>query len=128
MHEYIRDYVEDHHIPVVSQFYNRPIPFNANGMQDILRGEVVQVGATGTMLRLFNGMTVIVYASTTLEKAIPVPEIGDDVIVFGTVSNGMFELVDIRPAPHSSFGAPMHTHERKDFDYKELWGMQPIMK
>lgn len=128
MHEYIRDYMEDHDIKIVSRIYERPAPFNNNGMQDILRGEVIEVYATGTKLRLFNGVIVSVYASTTLEKELPIPKVGDDIVVFGKVYNGAFELVDIKPAPRSPFGGPMHPRERNETDENHLWNRQPIMK
>lgn len=128
MHEYIRDYMEDHNIKVVSRIYERPMPFRGNGMQDVLRGEVVEVYATGTKIRLFNGMLVTVYASTTLEKKLLMPEVGDDIVAFGKVYNGTFELVGIRPAPRTPFGGEMHPRERNDPSHQDLWQREPLMK
>jgi hypothetical protein len=107
-HEYIREYAEDHNMVSVSHMYDRPMPFRRNGMNDVLRGEVVAQDATTTTLKLFNGMTVKMYASSTLEKVIKVPKVGDDVVVFGSIVGDTFEMVDMRPAPHTLFGSPMH--------------------
>lgn len=121
IHEYIRDYVDDHDISTISRVYDRPTPFSGDGMQDVLRGEVLEVYATGTKLRLFNGTVVSVYASTTLEKSLPTPQVGDDILVFGKVSNGVFEIVDIKPAPRGPFGGPMHPRIRNNSDHQSLW-------
>jgi hypothetical protein len=107
VHESIRQYAEDHHMDKVSRMYDRPLPFKKDGMKDILRGEVIALGSTSTTLRLFNGVTVEAYASTTLGTVMYTPKIGDDVVVFGSIVGGSFEMVDMRPSPHTLFGGPM---------------------
>jgi hypothetical protein len=108
VHEYIREYAEDHHIDSVSRMYDRPTPFRGKGMTDVLRGEVLALSATSTTLKLFNGMIVEVYASTTVSKILFVPKVGDDVVVFGSIVGDSFEMVDMRSPPHTFFGGPMH--------------------
>lgn len=108
MHEYVREYAKDHKIERVSRMYDRPLPLRGNGMTDVMRGEVIALGATSTTLKLFNGMTVEVYASTTAPKAFFAPKIGDDVVVFGAIVGSVFEMVDMRPAPRTLFGGPLH--------------------
>lgn len=108
VHEYIRGYAKDHHMDMFSRMYDRPLPFDATRVHDVLRGEVLASSATSTVLRLFNGVTVVAYASTTLTQPIVMPDVGDDVVVFGKITGDDFEMVDVLPAPHSPFGGPMH--------------------
>jgi hypothetical protein len=111
VHDYIRGYAEEHHMDGVLHMYDRPMPFRGEGAPDILRGEVVAASATSTILRLFDGVTVVAYASSTLMQPLVLPHVGDDVVVFGTIVGDDFEMVDVRPAPHTPFGGPMRVHD-----------------
>ena len=114
VHEYIRGYAKDHHMDMFARMYDRPLPFDETGAHDVLRGEVIASGSTSTTLRLFDGVTVIAYASTTLVRPLAMPDVGDDVVVFGRITGDDFEMVDVLPAPHSPFGGPMHVRGGDD--------------
>jgi hypothetical protein len=108
VHSYVRGYAHDHHIVVMERMYDRPLPFKPISGVDIIRGEVISSSPTTTMLELFDGTTVIAYATTTGEKILVMPKIGEDVMVFGTFIGERFEIVDVRITPRTPFGERIH--------------------
>lgn len=111
-HEYVRDYMKSHQLDMLSRAYDRPTPqTKINGM-DVLRGEVQSVTATSAVLRLFNGETVMVYATTSggISTMPKVPSIGEDVVMIGTFIGDHFEVIRTRPAHRGPFGKPPKTN------------------
>lgn len=129
VHEYIRGYAKDHHMDKVSRMYDRPLPFRGGGMFDVLRGEVIAIGATSSTLRLFDGVVVTIYASSTYMQQSAVPLVGDDVVVFGTIVGDDFEMIDMRPAPRTPFGGRLHMQGNHMMNAKGFGNMNdPMMK
>jgi hypothetical protein len=109
IHDYVRGYARNHHIVMMERMYERPLPLGrVQGDIGILRGEVVTSTPTTTVLRLFDGATVVAYASTTRGDYFIVPSVGDDVMIFGNTIDGHFEIMNIRTTPVPPFGYRMH--------------------
>ena len=75
----------------------------------MLRGEVVLSTASSATLTLFNGETIIVYATTT-NGTTTMPKLlrtGDDVVVLGKFIGNNFEVMRIRPTHRGPFGTQM---------------------
>lgn len=102
MHEYMRDYAKEHNITLVSKAYKRPIPLDGRREMTVLRGTVITASSSFVTVRLFDGVEVIAYASTTLGTLVP-PVENTDVLLFGNFVNGNFEIIEIKNAPRIPF-------------------------
>lgn len=108
VHEYMHEYAKKNHIVMMERMYERPIPFKPiDKTVDVVRGEVLESSSTTIRIRLFNGDVVTAYATTTGEK-FSIPQVGDDVMIFGTFRGEQFEIIKIRKAPKPPF-VPLHT-------------------
>jgi hypothetical protein len=104
IHEYIHSYAKLHRLDMMSRAYDRPIPFKPRGDMTVIRGEVVATTSTSTSVRLFDGVVLIAYASTSFNNTFVQPEVGRDIVLFGTFLGDRFEIIDIREAPQMPFG------------------------
>lgn len=98
MHEYVRDYAEEHNIPLVKKAYKRPLPLELPKGVTILRGEVVCVGSSSFFLEDFSGEKIEV-VTTSSSLFLPEREIGRDILVLGAFSSSTFRAVQIKEAP-----------------------------
>lgn len=113
MHEYMRDYAREHNITLVSKAYKRPIPLDDRREMTVLRGTVITASSSFVTVRLFDGVEVIAYASTTL-GALVLPVENTDVLLFGNFVNGNFEITEIKNAPRIPFEKRKRGIERAD--------------
>lgn len=97
VHEIIRDYTKNHHFDMMSKAYDRPRDFRREDGVTVVRGLVIETSTTTATVRLFNG-DVFVVEGTTTGKGFSKPEVGSDVIVFGTFNGAKFEVKTIRVA------------------------------
>ncbi len=115
MHDYIHTYAKSRRIDIMSRAYDRPIPFKLKDDMTVVRGEVVATTSTSTSIRLFDGVILTAYASTSLMDRFIQPEIGKDIILLGTFLGDRIEILDIRAAPRATFGRHMgggkHMHD-----------------
>jgi amino acid transporter len=112
-HIYVRDYIKSQHLDMLSRVYDRPLLSSAINGMDVLRGEVIAVSATSTVIRLFDGESITAYATTTEgTTTMPLPPtIGDDVVMLGTFNDTRFEIMRIRKAHHGPFGEMVRRNE-----------------
>ncbi len=94
MHQYIRDYAKSHHMDMVSRAYNRPRPWKGENGVTVIRGEVIKTSTTTATVRLFDGSTLTVYASTTA-NGFSKPEVGSDIVIFGKFFGDRFQIMSI---------------------------------
>ena len=115
MHEYVHGYAKDHNIEMMRRVYDRPLPFRPlSGGRDVLRGEVIEVTASGTTLRLFDGTTITAYASSSLNSSVTLPEVGDTVVIFGVFdSETHFSIEKIRQMGDGGMGGMMGKREKR---------------
>lgn len=118
IHEHIRDYVREHRLEMMERVYERPAPLRKMNGLDVLRGEVVATTSTAATVRLFDGATIVVYA-TTSKTIFSMPSVGDDIVLLGNFIGDRFEVVGMRPAPRTPFRSygkerpdPMREHDR----------------
>lgn len=109
IHERVHRFAEEKRIPFMTRAYDRPFerPKSRDGL-DIVRGVVVGTTSTSTLLRVFNGELLPVTATGTKI----VPELGEDVVLFGNFSNGTFMYEKIRKAHRPPFMNGMQNGER----------------
>jgi len=125
LHSYIRDYMKSNNFEMGARAYERPnMLFAGNGME-VLRGEVVGISPTSTMLELFDGTMVVAYP---LQSGTNTPHqqnlnIGDDVVLLGTFvgsSSGKFEVSRYRPTrkmfPEKLHDGPRPHHKKNNSD------------
>ncbi len=113
MHEYIRDYAEEHDIKVMSDAYRRPLPLRVDGDITVLRGNVLTSSTSFITLELFDGVEVRAYASTT-RNDIVLPQTGSDVLLFGNFVSGDFVIAEIKNAPNIPFEKRRRDRNVKD--------------
>lgn len=118
IHEYLHDYAKENHLDMMSRVYDRPIPFREKDDMTIIRGEVVATTSTSTLVRLYDGVVLTAYASTSLLGTFVQPEIGDDIVLFGTFLGDKFEIIGIREAPHMPFGERLGGRHRMHMDMR----------
>lgn len=106
VHEYVRDYAEEHDLTVVKRAYKRPLPFDGSKEMTVLRGNVITSSSSFIVIELFDGMQVLAYASTSLGGS-TLPKEDVDVLLFGSFIGEDFEIVGIKNAPQMPF-----EHER----------------
>jgi hypothetical protein len=101
MHETIRDYAKSHRFDMMSKAYDRPRDFRREDGVTVVRGLVIQTSTTSATVKLFNGDVFLVEGTTT-GKGFNKPEVGSDVIVFGTFNGEKFEVKNMRVAAPAS--------------------------
>jgi hypothetical protein len=127
-HDYIHAYAKNNDLGMLARAYDRPRPFKDIDGISIIRGEVTSVSTSSFSIKVFDGATVTVYASTTQTQKVLLPKLRDDVIVFGVVTGERFEINAVRLAPQVPFGRPFHEHiregkfEKPPHEIKALFG------
>jgi hypothetical protein len=114
LHDSVYDYARGHHIDFVSRAYDRPFPFNGGEGVSVLRGIVMATSSSSFVLEMFGGETKTVHATTTYALP-PLPEVGTDVVVVGSIVNDVFELHSFREAPRMPFEQKHKRWQRHDF-------------
>lgn len=129
-HEYMRMYARDHHMGNVMKLYDRPTKFNPKHRPDVVRGEVLALASTSLTVKLFNDQVVTVVLPNKNNASSTPLRVGDDVIVFGKMNAGMFEMTSMRIAPPASFGRHMrmNTSTMRDDAPMRRVNVQPIVK
>jgi hypothetical protein len=120
MHEYIHDYAKSHRIDMMARAYDRPLPFKQKEDMTVIRGEVVATTSTSTSVMLFDGVILTAYASTSLVDRFIQPEIGKDIVLFGTFLGDTFEILDIREASQMPFGGKMNFRKEMHGHFKNI--------
>lgn len=110
IHDYVHNYARSHHIEMMENIYKRPLPFKERGGMTVVRGTVIGVDATGTILRLFDGKDITLRASSTEASNIADVVTGDDVVAVGFFSGGVFDVTVLRDASEMPFGGMMGQH------------------
>jgi hypothetical protein len=113
LHESVRDYARGHHMDFVSHAYDRPFPFERSEGVSVLRGIIVATSSSSLVLEMFGGELRTVYSATT---GVPfsLPDVGVDVVVFGSIVDDVFELHSVRLAPRIPFGKKYEKGQHSD--------------
>jgi len=106
MHGGIRRYAEENHMGFISREYNRPIPLKEFGNMTVLRGMIISTSSDEVIIKTFDNTMEVVYASTSIKEN-PLPEVGEDVVIFGSIIGDKFEAIQIRDADIFPFGEYM---------------------
>jgi hypothetical protein len=102
LHRIMRTYARDHHIDKFRDMYEHSPFGEGDDTRAILRGEVISTTTDSVTISLFNNTLRTVYATTTGDP-LPLLHQGDDIVVFGVMSNGRFDVMRVRSAPHLPF-------------------------
>ncbi len=98
-HEVVRDYARKGHMGGgMMHAYDRPLPFKKEKGMTVVRGVVIATTSTTFSVQAFDEEVTMLFASTTDDQFI-FPMIGDDILVFGKVSDGKFEVLGVRARP-----------------------------
>lgn len=104
VHQELHIYAKARGLDFMAEQYARPIPFDKMPDLSVVRGEVTEVFEKRFTVQSFDDATTSVVLSR--EEGTPmllVPEVGEDIIVFGKSHNGYFEAKRIRSSPHVPF-------------------------
>lgn len=101
LHRTMHAYARAHHIDRFGDMYKRP-PLRKDDARAILRGEVISTTTDSLTLSLFNNESRVVYATATGQSFSSL-HTGDDVVIFGVMSNGRFDVMRVRSSPHMPF-------------------------
>lgn len=102
LHTLMKGYARTHHIDGFMDMYGHPSLDRVGQGVAILRGEIIATSSNSLTLSLFNDEESIVYA-TTSGMSFDSLQIGEDVVVFGVITNGKFEVMQIRKSPQLPF-------------------------
>lgn len=97
-HRVMHGYVRNNHMDGFTRMYERTSSEGGRQGMAVLRGEVVSTTTDTLTLSLFGDALSMVYATSAGEQFTSLG-IGDDIVVFGIMSNGRFEVLQIREAP-----------------------------
>lgn len=99
MHERMRNFAKEKHMPFVSRAYEKP--FRPRGIPgtDIVRGIVVATTSTSTVLKTFDGSLVTIF-STSSSLNLP---LGEDMVAFGSYKGEVFEAGLLKKAHRPPF-------------------------
>lgn len=106
MHLELRNYARMHNFDLLSREYDRPLPIKEVGGMTVLRGTIVSTTTNDVTVKSFDDKTEVVYASTSI-KGNSLPDVGEDVVIFGSVVGDKFEAIKIRDADSFPFGEYM---------------------
>lgn len=112
LHSQLRNYARMHNIGFLSHEYDRPLPIKEAGNMTVLRGTVVSTTTDDLTVKLFDNITQVVYASTSIEDN-SFPEVGEDIVIFGHIVDDKFEAIKIRDADTFPFGEYMEKRHRR---------------
>ena len=101
-HNAMRSFAKSHHIDGFRDIYERPTFNEGLDGRVVIRGEVLATTTTSVTLSLFNNVERTVYATTTGDT-FPNLVIGDDIVVFGILTNNKIEVMKIRISPEMPF-------------------------
>lgn len=114
MHDYVRSYAKSHHFDMMSQAYERPLPFRQAEGMTVVRGEVIATSSTTATLLLFDGVKLVIRATSSSATTFVPPKVDDDVIVMGTIVGDHFDVDAIQIARERSFGGRRFKHMRNN--------------
>lgn len=98
-HEVVRDYARKGHMGGgMMHAYDRPLPFKKEKGMTVVRGVVIATTSTTFSVQAYDEEVTMVFASSTDDKFV-FPMIGDDILVFGKVNDGKFEVIGVRARP-----------------------------
>lgn len=117
MHLELRNYARMHNINLLSREYDRPIPIKEFKGMTVLRGTVISATINDITVKSFDDKTEIVYASTSI-KDNSLPEVGEDVVIFGSIVGDKFEAIQIRDADTFPFGEYMEKRRGRMMNVK----------
>jgi hypothetical protein len=106
MHEYVREYMRNHHLEIMTRAYDRPRPPKLPDAIEVVRGEVVATSSSGMIVRLFDGSVITAIGTTSngVQTLRQLPDVGDDIVMMGVFTGKQFEVLRSKPALRSPFG------------------------
>jgi hypothetical protein len=111
-HEMVRDATRNSTLGgSMRHMYDRPLAFKGEKGLTVIRGTVVATTTESFSVESFDEDVTLIFASSTSIR-VAIPRVGDDVLVFGKVNDGVFELVGMRPVPSFERHLP-HDDKRK---------------
>lgn len=109
LHPMVRNFGKDTRVELLRHAYDRPMVFENERGDTVLRGLVMATSSTSITLEMYdNKQAVVQIGEETVYGILPV--LGDEIVVFGTISSGTLQAKDIR-TPRKPFGEGKRRHE-----------------